>query len=101
MIKRLAIIPARSGSVRLKNKNIKLFYNKPIISYAVSTAQKSQIFNKIHVSTNSIKIKNIVEKNNIKVEFLRPNYLSKDSVPLAKVINYVLNKYKKKNIFFD
>ena len=101
MIKRLAIIPARSGSVRLKNKNIKLFYNKPIINYVVSTAQKSQIFNKIHVSTNSIKIKNIVEKNNIEVEFLRPNYLSKNSVPLAKVINYVLNQYQKKNVFFD
>jgi len=101
LIKRLAIIPARGGSVRLKNKNIKLFYKKPIINHVINAIENSKIFYKIHVSTNSIKIKNVVEKNNIKIDFLRPDYLSNNTTPLVKVINYVLKEYQKKEIYFD
>ena len=50
MIKRLLIIPARSGSKRIKNKNIKNFLGRPIIEYPLSEAIKSNLFNKIHIS---------------------------------------------------
>ena len=40
----LALIIARAGSVRIKNKNIKNFYGKPIIAYPIQTLQKSKIF---------------------------------------------------------
>ena len=49
----LAIIPARSGSKRIKNKNIVKINNKPIMYYALDAAKKSKIFDKIHVSTDS------------------------------------------------
>ena len=62
MIKRLAIIPARSGSKRIKNKNIKIFCGEPIINYSIINLLNSKLFNKIHVSTDSERIKNIVEK---------------------------------------
>ena len=78
-----------------------MFYNKPIISYAIKTLKESKLFNEIHVSTNSFNIKDIVEKFSLKIPFIRPNYLSKDSTPLIKVINYVLDKYAKKKIYFD
>ena len=58
----IAIIPARSGSKRIKNKNIKLFKNKPIISYAIKTCINSKIFDKIFVSTDSEKIAKIAKK---------------------------------------
>ena len=45
-IKRIAIIPARGGSKRIKNKNIKLFHGKPMISYPISELIKSKIFKK-------------------------------------------------------
>ena len=48
----LCIIPARSGSLRLKNKNIKIFKKKPAIYYPIKTAIKSKIFDKVMVSTN-------------------------------------------------
>ena len=57
--------------------------------------KKSNFFHKIHVSTESTKIKKIVEKEGVKVDFLRPKYLAKDKISTAKVINYVIKKYKK------
>ena len=55
MIRRLAIIPARKGSKRIKNKNIKLFFNKPILFYSIEK-DRSKIFSSIHISTDSKKI---------------------------------------------
>ncbi len=101
MTSRIAIIPARSGSKRIPDKNIKLFYNKPIISYVIKTLEKSKLFNEIHVSTNSTKIKKIVERNSLKVPFLRPKHLSRDSTPLIDVLNFVLKKFSEKNFYFD
>ena len=49
----IAIIIARLGSVRLKNKNIKNFYGKPIISYPIRTLIRSGIFSKVYVSTEN------------------------------------------------
>ena len=60
--RRLAIIPARGGSKRIKKKNIKQFLGKPIISYSIETALKSNLFSKIHVSTDSLEIKKYLKK---------------------------------------
>ena len=65
----IAIIPARAGSKRIKNKNIKLFRGKPIIYYSINAAKKSKIFQKIIVSTDSEKIKKISEKYGAEVPF--------------------------------
>lgn len=97
---RLLIIPARSGSKRIANKNIKNFFGKPIIFHTIDCALKSKLFEEIHVSTNDIKIKKKVEKK-IVIKFLRPDRLSKDSTPLIDVIKYVINKYKKTNKIFS
>ncbi len=57
MKKILGIFLARGGSKRIKNKNIINFFSKPIIYYPLKEAKKSKIFSKIHISTESIKIK--------------------------------------------
>ena len=57
----MALVPARSGSKRIKNKNIKIFFNKPFLSFAIKTALKSKIFSKVYVSTDNIKIANIAK----------------------------------------
>ena len=51
-MKRLAIIPARSGSKRLKNKNFKLLGGKPLINYTVENLIKSKLFETIHISSD-------------------------------------------------
>ena len=52
-LKRLALIPARLGSKRIKKKNIKLFNGYPIISFPIQELKKSKIFNKDFVSTEN------------------------------------------------
>ena len=54
-MKRLVIIPARGGSKRIKNKNIRKFLGKPIIIYPLQVLKKSKFFDKIHISTESKK----------------------------------------------
>ena len=56
----IAIIPARSKSVRIKNKNVKYFSGKPIIYWSILAAKKTNIFDRIIVSTDDKKIINLV-----------------------------------------
>ena len=92
----VAIIPARSGSKRIKNKNIKNFYNKPIIYYAIKAAKDSKLFNKIIVSTDSEKIGLIAKKFGAEFSFIRPKYLSGDRVGTREVILHSMRWIKKK-----
>jgi N-acylneuraminate cytidylyltransferase len=55
-MKTLAIIPARGGSKRIPDKNIKYFYGKPIIAHSVCNALGSGLFDKVVVSTDSLNI---------------------------------------------
>ena len=82
----LAIIPARSGSKRIVNKNIKFFLKKPIISYSITEAKKSKLFKEVIVSTDSNKIKNVANKFGSKVYYLRSNKLSNDHCPIEDVL---------------
>ena len=82
-MKNIAIIPARSGSKRIKNKNIKLFFGKPIIQWTYEILKKSKLFSKIVVSTDSKKIKNVCKKFGVKYFIERPKKLSTDNVGIT------------------
>lgn len=82
----LAIIPARSGSKGIKNKNIKLLKNKPLIAYTIDAAKESEVFDDIIVSTDSKKYKIIAEQYGAKVPFLRDISLSGDFSKTEDVI---------------
>ncbi len=58
----ICIIPARGGSQRIPNKNIKLFHNKPIIAYSIHTALDSELFEQVYVSTDSAEIRDVALK---------------------------------------
>ena len=85
MVKRIAIIPARGGSKRIKNKNIKLFCGKPIILRTIEIVTKSRLFSKIHISTDSNKIKKVCEKK-IKIDFDRPKKIAGDKISVMSVV---------------
>ncbi len=99
-MKALCVIPARGGSKRIPLKNIKKFLGKPLIYYTIESAKKSNIFDKIIVSTDSKNIKKVSEKYGAEVPFIRPKRISGD-VPTEDVTVHAVNFFKKKKIEFD
>ena len=93
----ICIIPARSGSKRIKNKNIKLFNGKPIISYAIKFAKSTGLFKKIVVSTDSYKISKIAKKYGAEVPFLRSKRLANDFAPTKDVIIDCIKRISSEN----
>lgn len=90
MVKPIAIIPARGGSKRLKNKNILPLVNgKRMIEYPISEALQSGLFEKIIVSTDSDEIALISEKAGAQV-ISRPYHLSTDTATMVEVCDHVL-----------
>tara|TARA_B110000459_G_C16578433_1_gene480028 strand:- start:420 stop:1109 length:690 start_codon:yes stop_codon:yes gene_type:complete len=100
-MKKIAIIPARRGSKRIPNKNIKLFYGKPIIAYSIESACKSGLYDEVMVSTDCETISNIAKKYGAKVPFIRSAKNSDDFATTSDVLLEVLNYYKKREIIFD
>lgn len=95
----LAIIPARSGSKRIKNKNLKKINNKPLIYYAIKNCLRSKYIKETIVLTDSENIKKKSLLYGAKVPFLRPKKISLDKTTMLETIQYALNKlniYKNK-----
>lgn len=101
MMKNLAIIPARSGSKGLKDKNIKELCGKPLIAYTIESAIKSKQFNVVHLSTDSEKYADIAKKYGADVPFLRKIELSGDESVIWDTVEDVLSEYKKIGKEFD
>jgi N-acylneuraminate cytidylyltransferase len=101
MKKKLALIPARGGSKRIPKKNIKLFFDKPIIAYSINTALEAEIFDEIMVSTNTEEIASISQKYGAKIPFLRSSKTTSDRATLVDVVEETLLKYKNLGKYFD
>ena len=100
-MKNIAIIPARSGSKGLKDKNIKLLNGKPLLVYSIEAALKSKCFDVVMVSTDSKKYAEIAKKYGAEVPFLRSKSNSGDKSSSWDVVREVLNGYKQLNKEFD
>ena len=93
----IAIIPARGGSKRIPKKNIRLFRGKPMITWSIDAAIKSNCFDKIVVSTDSEEIASIAEGSGAWVPFRRPNEISDDYSTTKEVIVHCINWLKNNN----
>jgi N-acylneuraminate cytidylyltransferase len=90
---RLAVIPARGGSKRIPKKNIVPFCGKPMIAYALDAAVNAGIFDKIHVSTDSEEVCEVVEQLGFLVDFKRDPALADDFIGLVPVLHWVVGEY--------
>ena len=88
----LAVIPARSGSKRIPNKNLKNFCGKPILEYAIESAIQSKVFSRIIVSTDHPEIAAIARNAGAEVPFLRDSQLSDDLTNTDQVVVDAINR---------
>lgn len=100
-MKNLAIIPARSGSKGLKDKNIKLLNGKPLLAYSIEAAKNSGIFEEIYVSTDSKLYADIAIEYGASVPFLRSEKNATDTASSWDVVMEALSQYEEKGRAFD
>jgi len=101
-MRNLAIIPVRTGSKRLTNKNTIDFFGRPMFIHTVDAAIKSGLFDEVHVSTESLEVVKICEQYNLPVRFLRDEELADDTATLESVCAYVLDTFRNEyNINFN
>jgi pseudaminic acid cytidylyltransferase len=96
----ICVIPARGGSKRIIQKNIKDFNGSPIISYSIKAALKSNCFDRVIVSSDDKEIINISKKYGAEAPFIRPAELSDDYVGIIPVVKHAIEQieFNKNNV---
>ena len=95
----IAIIPARSGSKSIKNKNLKKINGKSLISLSIGVCKKIRKISKIFVSTDSRGIAKEAINNGVDVPFLRSKNNSQDNSSILESLIEVIKKLKKNPAF--
>jgi CMP-N,N'-diacetyllegionaminic acid synthase len=88
----LALIPARSGSERVRDKNIRLLAGHPLLAYAIAAAREAGIFDRIVCSTDSGKVAEVAQRYGADVPFLRPAKLATATSPDIEWITHTFER---------
>ena len=98
----IGIIPARSGSKGLPDKNILPFAGKPLLAWTILAALDSGVLDEVFVSTDSGQYAEIARQYGASVPFLRPPELAGDACPASGYILHALREYRERlNRTFD
>lgn len=100
-MRNLAVIPARSGSKGLKDKNIRPLLGRPLMAYTIEAAADSHMFAEIMVSTDSESYAKIAREYGAKVPFLRSGETSGDGASSWDAVREVLRGYEEMGETFD
>jgi CMP-N-acetylneuraminic acid synthetase len=93
-----AVIPARSGSKSIKNKNIKKLSGKPLLAYSVLIAKRSKLIKKIIFSSDSTKYFNVAKRYGNMIFHKRSKKISQDRSTDFQIFDDLLKYLNKKNI---
>ena len=97
----VALIPARSGSKRVKRKNVRPLGGHPLIAYTIAAARASGVFDAVIVSTDSEETARIARYYGAEVPFLRPEAMAGDHSPDIEWIEHLLRELVKSGRRFD
>jgi len=97
----VGLIPARAGSKRVKNKNIKPLGGHPVMAYTIAAAKASGVFGDVIVSTDSEQFAEIARHYGASVPFLRPDEYAGDRSPDIEWIEYTLARLRDEGKAYD
>lgn len=97
----LCVIPARSGSKRIKRKNTREFAGKPMLYWSINSALQANCFDKIIVSTDDKETSDLAIDLGAEVPFIRPSNLADDYASTISVMKHSIEWYKENLIYFD
>jgi CMP-N,N'-diacetyllegionaminic acid synthase len=88
----VALIPARSGSERVRDKNVRPLAGHPLLAYAIAAARQAEVFDRVVCSTDSGKIAEIAQRYGAEIPFLRPTELATSTSPDIEWITHALDQ---------
>lgn len=94
MLNSFCVIPARSGSKGLKDKNILDLGGKPVLSYTIEACKQSGLFKEVYVATDSEAYADIARTYGATVPFLEPEEMAGDTIPSSDPLIYFYDKLK-------
>lgn len=94
-MKVLCTICARGGSQGVKNKNIRSLRGKPLIAHSILQAKKTNLFDMLAVSSDSLKIRNVAQKWGVDHVITRPAELATSTAPKLPVIQHAVLEAEK------
>ena len=97
----VALIPARAGSKRVPDKNIRPLAGHPLMAYSISAALQSRIFSAVIVSTDSQQYADIAKYYGAEVPFMRPPEFAGDMSPDIEWVAYTLEQLRKDGREYD
>jgi len=96
----VAFVPARSGSERVRNKNVRPLAGHPLLAYAIETARRSDCFERVVVSTDSEEIAAVARWYGADVPFLRPPEYATSTSPDIEWLTYTLEHLEERYDLF-
>ena len=100
-MKSVALIPARAGSNRVKDKNILSISNHPLIAYTISAAKECNIFDSIICVTDSEEYAKIEQHYGAEVPALRPASTAKSNSPDINWVKWIIKYLQQSNLDYD
>ena len=97
----IALIPARAGSKRVVDKNIRDLAGHPMLAYSIAAAVQSGVFEKVVVSTDSARYADIARRYGAEVPFLRPAEIAGDKSADIEWVESTLRQLREAGHEFD
>ncbi|WP_291988340.1 acylneuraminate cytidylyltransferase family protein [Candidatus Accumulibacter sp. ACC007] len=100
-LKSVALVPARSGSKRVPDKNIRSLGGHPLLAYTIQAALSSGVFDAVICATDSEAYAEVARHYGAEVPFLRSTEISGDKSPDIEWVVWMLQKLKESHREFD
>lgn len=97
----VALIPARSGSKRVIDKNTRKLAGHPVIAYTIAAARASGVFDDVVVSTDSARYASIARHYGARVPCARPVEIAGDLSPDIEWVAHMLDRLAEEGSHFD